>query len=91
MADDVVEAIAARIEFVVGAARTVYRYGVPDGALPDTPHPRDRERWGDVQHNLAGLADRRTPSVDVKSISRSLTAARPPVRRCGALGRSWTP
>ena len=83
--------VAARIESVVGAARAVYRYGVPDGPLPDTYLLVTGSVGETSSGNLSGLSsDRRTASVDVKSISRSLTVVRLPVRLCGALGRSWT-
>ncbi len=70
MAEDVVEPIAARIESVVGAARVVYRYGVPDGTLPSAYLLVTASVGETSSTNLAGLADRRTPSVDVKSVSR---------------------
>ena len=70
MAEDVVEVIAARIESVVGSARTVYRYGVPDGTLPSAYLLVTASVGETSSTNLAGLADRRTPSVDVKSVSR---------------------
>ena len=83
MAEDVVEPVAARIESVVGAARAVYRYGVPDGSLPDTYILVTASVGETSSTNLAGLADRRTPSVDVKSISRS------PDRRQAAREALW--
>ena len=70
MAEDVVEPIASRIESVVGAARVVYRYGVPDGALPATYILVTASVGETSSSNLAGLADRRTSTVDVKSVSR---------------------
>ena len=69
MAEDVVEVIAARIESVVGAARMVYRYGVPDGTLPSAYLLVTASVGETSSTNLAGIADRRTPSVDVKSVS----------------------
>ena len=83
LADDVVEPIAARIESVVGATRTVYRYGVPDGPLPDTYILVTASVGETSSTNLAGLADRRAPSVDVKSVSRS------PDRRQAAREALW--
>jgi len=70
LAEDVVEPIASRIESVVGAARVVYRYGVPDGALPATYILVTASVGETSSSNLAGLADRRTSTVDVKSVSR---------------------
>lgn len=70
MAEDVVEVIAARIESVVGVARMVYRYGVPDGTLPSAYLLVTASVGETSSTNLAGLADRRTSSVDVKSVSR---------------------
>ena len=83
MAEDVVELIAARIESVVGSARTVYRYGVPDGTLPSAYLLVTASVGETSSTNLAGLADRRTPSVDVKSVSRS------PDRRQAAREALW--
>lgn len=70
MAEDVVEVIAAQIESAVGVARTVYRYGVPDGTLPSAYLLVTASVGETSSANLAGLADRRTPSVDIKSVSR---------------------
>lgn len=83
MAEDVVEPVAARIESVVGAARAVYRYGVPDGPLPDTYLLVTGSVGETSSGNLSGLADRRTASVDVKSVSRS------PDRRQAAREALW--
>lgn len=83
MADDVVEPIASRIGSVVGAARVVYRYGVPDGALPATYILVTASVGETSSSNLAGLADRRTSTVDVKSVSRD------PDRRQAAREALW--
>lgn len=55
---------------MVGVARTVYRHGVPDGTLPSAYLLVTASVGETSSTNLAGLADRRTPSVDVKSVSR---------------------
>ncbi|MBK7509664.1 MAG: hypothetical protein IPI16_16680 [Comamonadaceae bacterium] len=82
-AEDVIEPVAARIESAVGAARVVFRYGVPDGPLPDTYLLVTGSVGETSSGNLSGLADRRTASVDVKSISRS------PDRRQAAREALW--
>ena len=84
-AEDVIEPVAARIESAVGAARVVFRYGVPDGKpLPDTYLLVTGSVGETSSGNLSGLADRRTASVDVQSISHS--PDRPPAARAALCG-----
>jgi hypothetical protein len=66
---DVVPVIAARLESVLGASRTVYRYGVPAGDLP-TRYVVVRSSTGEgTAANLADVVDQRAPVVFVTSVA----------------------
>lgn len=67
---DVVEAVAARIESVLGSARVVYRHAVPDS--PAARYVVVRGSVGETSsQNFSDLADQRTPIVWVTSSSHS--------------------
>lgn len=68
MAVDVVAAVADRLE-AAQSARTVYRYAVPDGPLPDCYLLVSGNVGETTSSNMGGLADRRDAQVDVKSVA----------------------
>lgn len=82
MAEDVVEAVAARIEGFVGS-RSVYRHAVPGGTLPDSYLVVIASAGETTSTNLSGFADRRTPVVDVRSVARDAD------RAAAARASSW--
>lgn len=68
MSRALVEAVASRVESVVGAARTVYRHVVPDA--PAQQYIVIRSNIGeDESLNLADVTNLRTPVVWVTSVS----------------------
>ena len=70
MAVDLVPVIAARLTAQLGAARTVYPYGVPAGDLPDRYLVVRGSVGESTSDNTSGRVDMRSPVVYVTSVSR---------------------